>query len=86
MSLGSGLWVPVSLTPSLQYLFENFTDVTLADDDTNSILADDVGWEVNKLATELAKWCRSCMEYWSSHLCSCWQQYGLLGHWGGDGC
>ena len=41
MSLGSGLWVPVSLTPSLQDLFENFTDVTLADDDTNSILADD---------------------------------------------
>ena len=37
MSLGSGLWVPVSLTE----LFENFTDVTLADDDTNSILADD---------------------------------------------
>ena len=27
-----------------------------------------VGWEVNKLATELAKWCRSCMEYWSSYL------------------
>ena len=26
---------------SLQELFENFADVTLADDDTNSILADD---------------------------------------------
>ena len=32
MSLGSGLWVQVSL---------DFTDVTLADDDTNSILAND---------------------------------------------
>ena len=26
---------------SLQELFQNFTDVTLADDDTNSILAND---------------------------------------------
>ena len=42
VSLGSGLWVPVSLSPSLQDLCENLTDVTLADDDTNSILTDNV--------------------------------------------
>ena len=46
MSLGSGLWVPVSLCHSLQELFENFTDVTLANDDTNSILADDANREI----------------------------------------
>ena len=40
MSLGSGLWVPVSVPTYVQDLFENFADVTLADDDTNSILAD----------------------------------------------
>ena len=34
VSLGSGLWVPVSLYPTA---LRNFTDVTLADDDTNSI-------------------------------------------------
>ena len=61
--------------PGVTELLETF--VTLADYDTNSILADDanraiwipnVGWEVNKLATESARWCRSCMEYWSSYL------------------
>ena len=41
MSLGSGLWVPASVPTYVQDLFENFTGVTLADDDTNSILADD---------------------------------------------
>ena len=48
VSLGSGLWVPVSLctTP-----FWNFADVTLADDDTNWILADD---------TNRAIWVDSC--------------------------
>ena len=39
VSLGSGLWVPVSLTPSKS--FAKLYYVTLADDDTNSILADD---------------------------------------------
>ena len=38
MSLGSGLWVSVSLRPRA---LVDFVDVTLADDDTNSILADD---------------------------------------------
>ena len=33
-----------SVSNSIQVLFENFTDVTLADDDTNSILADDTNF------------------------------------------
>ena len=40
MSLESGLWVPVSVTP-YKTLGLDFADVTLADDDTNSMLADD---------------------------------------------
>ena len=40
VSLGSGLWVLVSVTP-YKTLGLDFADVTLADDDTNSILADD---------------------------------------------
>ena len=40
VSLGSGLWVPVSLSNSKTFGWD-FTDVTLADDDTNSIVADD---------------------------------------------
>ena len=38
--LGSDLWVPVSLTHSLQHPFADLTEVTLADEDTNSILAE----------------------------------------------
>ena len=39
--LGSDLWVRVSLSESLTPRpFADFTDVTLADEDTNSILAD----------------------------------------------
>ena len=38
--LGSDLWVQVSLTDSLMFLVD-LTDVTLVDEDTNSILADD---------------------------------------------
>ena len=41
VSLGSGLWVPVSLCLYVQELCENFTDVTLADVDTKLILSDD---------------------------------------------
>ena len=38
VSLGSGLWVPVSVSPSLPTTdLWNFADVTLADDDINSI-------------------------------------------------
>ena len=47
VSLGSGLWVPVSLTPYLHTSKSfgwDFADVTLADDDTNSILADDTNF------------------------------------------
>ena len=40
MSLGSGLWVPASV-PTYNTFGLDFADVTLADDDTNSILADD---------------------------------------------
>ena len=39
MSLGSDLWVLMSLT---ERLFADLTDVTLADEDINSIPADDV--------------------------------------------
>ena len=41
VSLGSSLWVPVSVCTYVRELCENFADVTLADDDTNLILADD---------------------------------------------
>ena len=46
VSLGSGLWVPVYIHPRALW---NIADVTLADDDTNSMLADDAnraiwGW------------------------------------------
>ena len=40
MSLGSGLWVPVSVCLSESFGW-NFADITLADDDINSIPADD---------------------------------------------
>ena len=39
MSLGSDLWVQISLT---ERLFADLTDVTLADEDINSIPSDDV--------------------------------------------
>ena len=39
MSLGSDLWVLISLTPRL---CSDLTDVTLADEDSNSTPADDV--------------------------------------------
>ena len=39
MSLGSDLWVLMSLT---ERLFADLTDVTLADEDSNSIPTDDV--------------------------------------------
>ena len=36
----SDLWVQASLTNKLRDLFADLTDVTLADEDTNSILTD----------------------------------------------
>ena len=42
MSLGSDLWVLMSVTDSIQDYFADLTDVTLADEDSNSIPADDV--------------------------------------------
>ena len=43
MSLGSDLWVLMSLTQSLHIrLCADLTDVTLADEDINSVPADDV--------------------------------------------
>ena len=42
MSLGSDLWVLMSLTQSIQDYVADLTDVTLADEDINSIPADDV--------------------------------------------
>ena len=40
VSLGSNLWVHFSLTNSLRDVWFNLTDVTQADEDTNSILTD----------------------------------------------
>ena len=43
MSLGSDLWVLMSLSDSIHpRLFADLTDVTLADEDSNSIPTDDV--------------------------------------------
>ena len=43
MSLGSDLWVLMSVRPSLtRRPFADLTDVTLADEDSNSIQTDDV--------------------------------------------
>ena len=66
VSLGSGLWIPVSLTPSLQDLFENFTDVTLADDDTNSIIADDANRAICGWWMSSNRWWLSPMWAWRS--------------------
>ena len=40
VNLGSDLWVRMSVTDSVQDLWLDLTDVTLADEDTNSILTD----------------------------------------------
>ena len=43
VSLGSDLWVLMSVRPSVtERLFADLTDVTLADEDSNSIPTDDV--------------------------------------------
>ena len=39
---GSDLWVRMSVCPSVRHLWLDLTDVTLADEDTNSILTDNV--------------------------------------------
>ena len=46
MSLGSDLWVRISLSHSLQDYFADLTDVTLADDDSNFIPTDDVNMAI----------------------------------------
>ena len=46
VSLGPDLWVLLSLTKFKVYLFADLTDVTLADEDTNSILADNAKREI----------------------------------------
>ena len=43
VNLGSDLWVPMSLTTRG---FADLTDVTLADEDTNSILTDNANREI----------------------------------------
>ena len=40
VNLGSDLWVRMSLRHKLREVCEDLTDVTLADEDTNSILTD----------------------------------------------
>ena len=93
VSLGSGLWVPASLTTGALW---NFAD------DTNSIQANDAhraiwGWWFSsnrwwsspmwawRSPRGAARWWyRSCTEYWSwcaGELWSCWRQYMLLEHW-----
>ena len=46
VSLGSDLWVLVSVRPSLTDVCKDLTDVTLADKDTNSILTDNANWAI----------------------------------------
>ena len=56
MSLGSDLWVLMSLTHSLTpRICADLTDVTLADEDSNSIPTDDVNKAIlGNVATQVA--------------------------------
>ena len=58
VSLGSGLWVPVSVPTSNTFGWD-FADATLADDDTNSILAGDAN-------RAIWGWWLSSNRWWSS--------------------
>ena len=72
VSLGSGLWVPVYLRPRTLW---NFADVTLADDDTNSILADDANRAIWSWLLPLRWW-------WSGKLiwrCPMWAMRSPMG-------
>ena len=42
VNLGSDLWVRMPVSPSVQHLCVDLTDVSLAEEDTNSILTDNV--------------------------------------------
>ena len=101
VSLGSGLWVPVSLTPGALW---NFADVTLADDDTNSILANDANraiwgwwfssnrwwsspmWAWRSPRGSARWWYRSCTEYWSWWAVIMLATIYVVGTLGGNGC
>ena len=59
--LGSDLRVRVSLTEWVQDLCADLTDVTLADEDTNSILSDNANghsnlWDIHKLVDRMEDW------------------------------
>ena len=55
MSLGSDLWVWTYVRHSLQDYFADLTDVTLADEDSNSIPTDDVNRAIlGNLAMQVA--------------------------------
>ena len=69
VSLGSDLWVRVSLTHSLTDTpFADLTDVTLADGDTNPILTDDANRTFqSNVAMQVtqpgSKWCHLVAEF-----------------------
>ena len=53
--LGSDLWVLISLSHSIQDYFADLADVTLADEDSNSIPTDDVNRAIlGNLAMQVA--------------------------------
>ena len=55
MSLGTDLWVWTSVSDYIQDYFADLTDVTLADEDSNSIPIDDVNRAIlGNLAMQVA--------------------------------
>ena len=46
VNLGSDLWVRMSVRTSVQDLWLDLTDVTLADEDTNLIMNDNANWAI----------------------------------------
>ena len=55
--LGSDLWVRVSQTHSMTLSFADLIDVTLADEDTNSILTDNVNRAIQgNMVMQIISW------------------------------
>ena len=65
VSLGPGLWVLVSVSNYKTFGWD-FADVTLADDDTNSILADDANRAISGWWLSSYRWWSSPMWAWRS--------------------
>ena len=90
VNLGSDLWVRMSVRPTPLW---NLTDVTLVDEDTNSILTDNAnraiqanalqcGNAVNQYAGQLCeqcKWCHLMTKFWTNASCAiCWPNFLLM--------